>query len=86
MPRLAPLGPAGRRRLAGVPEARAGQVVAGAVVALVTVRVLDVERTALSPWALREGVVLRRLDALAPVLGRRGPAARPPTGVAGPAT
>ncbi len=70
VPRLASLGPAGRRRLAGVSDARAGQVVAGAVVALEAMRVLDVERMALSPWALREGVILRRLDALAPLLGR----------------
>ncbi|GAA2029097.1 Ppx/GppA family phosphatase [Pseudokineococcus marinus] len=70
VPRLASLGPAGRRRLPGVSEARAGQVVAGAVVALEAMRVLDVERLQLSPWALREGVILRRLDALAPLLGR----------------
>ncbi|NNH23665.1 Ppx/GppA phosphatase family protein, partial [Pseudokineococcus marinus] len=57
-------------RLPGVSEARAGQVVAGAVVALEAMRVLDVERLQLSPWALREGVILRRLDALAPLLGR----------------
>ncbi|MEJ5913900.1 Ppx/GppA phosphatase family protein [Pseudokineococcus sp. 1T1Z-3] len=70
VPRLASLGPAGRRRLAGVSQARAGQVVAGSVVALEAMRALDVERLSLSPWALREGVILRRLDALAPLLGR----------------
>ncbi|MEJ5944271.1 Ppx/GppA family phosphatase [Pseudokineococcus basanitobsidens] len=70
VPRLASLGPGGRRRLEGVSQARAGQVVAGAVVALEAMRALDLERLALSPWALREGVILRRLDALAPLVGR----------------
>jgi exopolyphosphatase / guanosine-5'-triphosphate,3'-diphosphate pyrophosphatase len=48
--------------LEGVSAARAHQTLAGAVVAAAAMDVLDVERLELCPWALREGVILRRLD------------------------
>ena len=41
---------------------RAPQLLAGAVVALETLTALGLDRVELCPWALREGVVLRRLD------------------------
>jgi exopolyphosphatase/guanosine-5'-triphosphate,3'-diphosphate pyrophosphatase len=46
----------------GVSTGRAHQLLAGAVVAEATMRLLDVDRLDISPWALREGVILQRLD------------------------
>lgn len=51
-----------RAALPGVTAGRARQLVAGSVVALEAFRQLDVHEAELCPWALREGVVLRRLD------------------------
>ncbi len=51
--------------LDGVSVGRAHQVLAGAVVAAGAMAALDVDRLELCPWALREGVILRRLDRLA---------------------
>jgi exopolyphosphatase/guanosine-5'-triphosphate,3'-diphosphate pyrophosphatase len=50
--------------LQGVSPARAHQVPAGAVVAAATLRELDVPFVRICPWALREGVILRRLDSM----------------------
>jgi exopolyphosphatase/guanosine-5'-triphosphate,3'-diphosphate pyrophosphatase len=51
----------------GVSAARAHQVLAGAVVAEATMRKLGLDQVDICPWALREGVILRRLDAIASV-------------------
>lgn len=48
--------------LDGVSPARAHQTLAGAVVAAAAMDALGVETIELCPWALREGVILRRLD------------------------
>ena len=50
--------------LRGVSPDRAHQVPAGAVVAAATMRSLEVTFVRICPWALREGVILRRLDSL----------------------
>jgi len=50
--------------LRGVSPDRAHQVPAGAVVAATAMRLLDVPCVRICPWALREGVILRRLDSL----------------------
>ena len=50
--------------LDGVSPARAHQTLAGAVVAAAAMDALDVVELELCPWALREGVILRRLDQL----------------------
>ena len=50
--------------LEGVSAARAHQLLAGAVVADAAMECLDVETLEVCPWALREGVILRRLDQL----------------------
>jgi exopolyphosphatase/guanosine-5'-triphosphate,3'-diphosphate pyrophosphatase len=50
--------------LPGVSPDRAHQVPAGAVVAAAAMRSLDVPCVRICPWALREGVILRRLDSL----------------------
>ncbi|MEU6641162.1 Ppx/GppA phosphatase family protein [Saccharomonospora sp. NPDC046836] len=48
--------------LEGVGSSRAHQLAAGALVAQATMRALSVELLEICPWALREGVILRRLD------------------------
>ncbi|KID32351.1 Ppx/GppA phosphatase family protein [Prauserella rugosa] len=48
--------------LEGVGASRAHQLVGGALVAEATMRALSLERLEICPWALREGVILRRLD------------------------
>lgn len=60
--RLAPLDAVARAELPGVTARRARQVLAGALVAHAAMDLLDVEHLRISPWALREGVILRRLD------------------------
>ena len=54
---------AGRAAAACRPTART-RFPAGAVVAAATMRALDVPCVRICPWALREGVILRRLDSL----------------------
>jgi len=48
--------------LDGVSAARAHQTLAGAVVAAGAMEALGVREIELCPWALREGIILRRLD------------------------
>jgi exopolyphosphatase/guanosine-5'-triphosphate,3'-diphosphate pyrophosphatase len=50
--------------LRGVSPDRAHQVPAGAVVARAAMQSLDLPSVRICPWALREGVILRRLDTL----------------------
>src|SRR3954451_23316322 len=50
--------------LEGVSAQRAHQVAAGAVVAQAAMRAADVPSLRICPWALREGIILRRLDQL----------------------
>jgi exopolyphosphatase / guanosine-5'-triphosphate,3'-diphosphate pyrophosphatase len=50
--------------LPGVSPDRAHQIPAGAVVAQAAMRALDLPFVRICPWALREGVILRRLDLL----------------------
>ena len=50
--------------LEGVSATRAHQLLAGAIVAESAMRHLDAQRLEICPWALREGVILRRLDVL----------------------
>lgn len=52
--------------LEGVSTSRAHQLLAGAVVAEVAMRRLGLDSLDICPWALREGVILRRLDQLEP--------------------
>ncbi|MEV0902396.1 Ppx/GppA phosphatase family protein [Actinoplanes sp. NPDC049802] len=58
--------------LDGVSPGRAHQLVAGALVAGAAMRALDVRELQICPWALREGVILHRLDTLgAPTSSQR---------------
>ncbi len=51
-----------RAALPGVSNSRARQIVAGAMVAHKAMESLGIERLTQCPWALREGIVLQRLD------------------------
>ena len=53
---------ADRADLEGVSADRAPQIVAGALVAEASMRALSLEAVQICPWALREGIILRRLD------------------------
>ncbi|MGI5247005.1 Ppx/GppA phosphatase family protein [Dactylosporangium sp. CA-139066] len=54
----------GLAEIDGVSPGRARQILAGAVVAEVTMRTLGIDEVEICPWALREGVILRRLEVL----------------------
>ncbi|MFI2641274.1 Ppx/GppA family phosphatase [Streptomyces sp. NPDC018610] len=62
VPRLAAMTTEERGELPGVSDGRATQLLAGALVAEAAMDLFGVERLEICPWALREGVILRRLD------------------------
>lgn len=62
--RLSTLTAAERAELPGVSRERAGQVLGGALVAEGAMDLLGVDELEICPWALREGIILRRLDTL----------------------
>ncbi|WP_171060306.1 Ppx/GppA phosphatase family protein [Streptomyces montanus] len=62
VPQLGAMTAEQRAELPGVSEGRAGQLVAGALVAEGAMDLFGVETVEICPWALREGVILRRLD------------------------
>jgi exopolyphosphatase/guanosine-5'-triphosphate,3'-diphosphate pyrophosphatase len=64
--------------LEGVSASRSHQLVAGALVAQAAMQALGVEKLDLCPWALREGVILRRLDWLDGIDRTAQLARRPP--------
>jgi len=53
-----------REYLPGITPERGYQIMAGAVVLRTAMKVFGVETLTISPWALREGIVLRYIDAL----------------------
>ena len=53
-----------REYLPGITPERGYQIMAGAVVLRTAMKVFDVSTLTISPWALREGIVLRYIDAL----------------------
>lgn len=61
---LAARTPEERAELPGVSQARAGQVLAGAIVAEAAFTIFDINVMNISPWALREGIIMRKLDLL----------------------
>jgi exopolyphosphatase/guanosine-5'-triphosphate,3'-diphosphate pyrophosphatase len=60
--KLQKMSVAQRSDLPGVSQGRAGQIVAGAMVAQATMESLGIKKVTQCPWALREGIVLQRLD------------------------
>jgi exopolyphosphatase/guanosine-5'-triphosphate,3'-diphosphate pyrophosphatase len=61
-PRLAAMTVKERAQLPGVSIGRAPQLLAGAIVAEAAMDLFEVDTLAVCPWALREGVILRRFD------------------------
>lgn len=53
-----------RQYLPGITPERGYQVLAGAIVLRTAMKVFDVSTLTISPWALREGIVLRYIDGL----------------------
>lgn len=64
IPRLARLPASARQELPGITADRAYQIVAAAVVLHTAMTVMRVDELEVSPWALREGVLLRYIEAL----------------------
>ncbi len=64
LPKIAGMTNAERAALPGVSGARAHQLLAGGVVAEAVMDLFDIESLEICPWALREGVILEKLDLL----------------------
>ncbi|MEU6280976.1 Ppx/GppA family phosphatase [Streptomyces sp. NPDC047028] len=59
---LAGLPAAERAQLPGISAPRAGQSLAGAVVGHTALKLMGLRRVVVSPWAIREGVLLRYIE------------------------
>jgi exopolyphosphatase/guanosine-5'-triphosphate,3'-diphosphate pyrophosphatase len=66
MPKLIAMTAHERGELPGVSAGRSSQLVAGALVADAVMDLFDLTSLEVCPWALREGVILSRLDQLQP--------------------
>ncbi|MEI2729267.1 MAG: Ppx/GppA phosphatase family protein [Candidatus Nanopelagicales bacterium] len=64
IPKLAEMTAQQRTALPGVSAGRARQLVAGALVAEAAMDIFGIEELIVCPWALREGIILRKLDGL----------------------
>lgn len=73
IPSLMRMGPDELAALPGVSASRAHQVLAGALVADAVMDIYDLDALEICPWALREGIILERLDQIAIVPGRSAP-------------
>ena len=62
VPKLSAMTAKERGDLPGVSLGRAPQLLAGALVAEAAMDLLGIEKLEIAPWALREGVILERLD------------------------
>ena len=67
LPELVAMSDAERRQLPGVSPDRSHQLVAGALVAAAVLDIFELRELEICPWALREGMILERLDALSVV-------------------
>ena len=63
IPKLAALTPKELAELPGVSPSRTHQIVPGALVADAIMDIFDLKALEICPWALREGVILERIDA-----------------------
>lgn len=64
IPRLARIPAGARQELPGITADRTFQIVAAAVVLHTAMTAMDVDELEVSPWALREGVLLRYIESL----------------------
>ena len=69
IPKLMELSPRELADLPGVSPSRTHQIVPGALVAEACMDIFDLPELEICPWALREGVILERLDQM-PVVSR----------------
>ena len=69
IPKLVGMSPAELAALPGVSPSRTHQIVPGALVAEACMDIFDLAELEICPWALREGVLLERIDQIS-VLGR----------------
>jgi exopolyphosphatase/guanosine-5'-triphosphate,3'-diphosphate pyrophosphatase len=65
IPRLVEMSADDLAGLPGVSSSRTHQIVPGALVAEAVMDIFDLEELQICPWALREGVILQRLDQIA---------------------
>jgi len=65
IPKLTAMGPDELAALPGVSPSRSHQVLPGALVAEAVMDIFDLPALEICPWALREGVILERLDRIA---------------------
>jgi exopolyphosphatase/guanosine-5'-triphosphate,3'-diphosphate pyrophosphatase len=65
LPKIAKLPRTELAKLPGVSPGRAHQLVAGGAVAEAAMDIFGIDELEICPWALREGVILRYLDAMA---------------------
>lgn len=70
IPRLARIPASARQELPGITADRTWQIVAAAVSLHTAMKMLDIDELEVSPWALREGVLLRYIESL--TWGRTG--------------
>jgi len=68
LPELATMRNVDKADLPGVSANRSHQILAGALVADAVMDIFEIEQLEICPWALREGVILERLDQIS-VLG-----------------
>ena len=64
IPKLVGMPDAELRDLPGVSPSRTHQIVPGALVADAVMDIFDLDELEICPWALREGVILERIDAI----------------------
>lgn len=64
IPKLTALSPEELADLPGVSPSRTHQIVPGALVADAIMDIFDLKALEICPWALREGVILERIDAI----------------------
>jgi exopolyphosphatase/guanosine-5'-triphosphate,3'-diphosphate pyrophosphatase len=64
IPRLARIPAETRQELPGITADRTFQIVAAAVVLHQAMKIMDADELEVSPWALREGVLLRYIESL----------------------
>ena len=62
VPRISEMNYSQRAQLPGISVGRAEQLLAGAIVAQEAMEFLKLDTLEICPWALREGIILRRLD------------------------
>ncbi|MBS41783.1 MAG: exopolyphosphatase [Nocardioides sp.] len=64
IPKLLEMSPSDLKDLPGVSASRSHQIVPGALVAEACMDIFDLEALEICPWALREGIILERIDRL----------------------